>query len=40
MAGIHLLDFLAVSYPSVDRAALRSLVARGKVFVNGMDCGV
>jgi RluA family pseudouridine synthase len=40
MAGIHLLDFLAVSYPSVDRAALRSLVARGLVFVNGMDCGV
>jgi RluA family pseudouridine synthase len=36
MAGILLQDFLAVSYPSVDRAALRQLQGRGLVYVNGM----
>jgi 23S rRNA pseudouridine955/2504/2580 synthase len=36
MAGVLLMDFLAVSYPSVDRAALRGLQAEGRVYVNGM----
>lgn len=36
MAGILLQDFLAMRYPSVDRAALRGMQARGLVYVNGM----
>ncbi len=36
MAGVLLQDFLAVSYPTVDRAALRGLQAEGRVYVNGM----
>lgn len=36
LAGVLLQDFLASSYPSVDRAVLRQLEGRGLVVVNGM----